>query len=98
MKNIQQVIKIAGLWLLILTVLSGCKKQYLTLTTTEDVNIVDYMRKYPDQFSEYVKILDRTNISPFLNAYGTYTAFAPTNDAIKAYLVKHQQMILIRQL
>ena len=88
MKNIQQVIKIAGLWLLILTVLSGCKKQYLTLTTTEDVNIVDYMRKYPDQFSEYVKILDRTNISPFLNAYGTYTAFAPTNDAIKAYLVE----------
>ena len=88
MKNIQQLIKIAGLWLLILTVLSGCKKQYLTLTTTEDVNIVDYMRKYPDQFSEYVKILDRTNISPFLNAYGTYTAFAPTNDAIKAYLVE----------
>ncbi|MES2329316.1 MAG: fasciclin domain-containing protein [Bacteroidota bacterium] len=88
MKNIQQVVKIAAVWLLMMTVLAGCKKQYLTLTTTEDVNIVDYLRKYPDQFSEYIKILDRTNISPFLNAYGTYTAFAPTNDAIKAYLVE----------
>ena len=88
MKNIKQVIKIAGLWLLMITALSGCKKQSITLTTTEDVNIVDYLRKYPDQFSEYIKILDRTNISPFLNAYGTYTAFAPTNDAIKSYLVE----------
>lgn len=66
--------------------LSGCKKQALDYSTTSDVNIVDYLRKYPEQFSEYVKILDRTNISPFLNAYGAYTCFAPTNDAFKLYL------------
>jgi uncharacterized surface protein with fasciclin (FAS1) repeats len=48
--------------------------------------MVDYMRQNPSQFSELVKILDRTNISPYLNAYGTYTCFAPTNDAIKLYL------------
>ncbi len=65
---------------------TGCKKQALEYTTTSDVNIVDYLRRYPEQFSEYVKILDRTNISPFLNAYGTYTCFAPTNDAFKLYL------------
>ncbi len=65
---------------------SSCRKQALEYTTTSDVNIVDYLRKYPDQFSEFVKILDRTNISPFLNAYGAYTCFAPTNDAIKIYL------------
>jgi len=50
------------------------------------VNIVDYLRKSPDQYSELVKALDKTNISPFLNAYGTYTLFAPTNDAFKIYL------------
>ncbi len=88
MKNIKQVMRIAGLWLLVFTALTGCKKQSITLTTTSDVNIVDYLRKYPDQFSEYVKILDRTNISPFLNAYGTYTVFAPTNDAIRSYLTE----------
>lgn len=68
--------------------LTGCKKQVLDYTTTSDVNIVDYLRRYPDQFSEYVKVLDRTNISPFLNAYGAYTCFAPTNDAFKLYLKK----------
>jgi len=67
---------------------TGCKKQQYTSLTTTDVNIVDYLKRYPDQFSELVKILDRTNISPFLNAYGTYTIFAPTNSAIKLYLQK----------
>lgn len=88
MKRLKQILRIAGLWAILLPAFTGCKKQSITLTTTEDVNIVDYLRKYPDQFSEYVKILDRTNISPFLNAYGAYTAFAPTNDAIKSYLTE----------
>jgi len=65
---------------------TSCRKTQYTFLTTTDVNMVDYMRRYPDQFSELVKILDRTNISPFLNAYGTYTCFAPNNDAIKLYL------------
>ncbi|MBS1564120.1 MAG: fasciclin domain-containing protein [Bacteroidetes bacterium] len=64
----------------------SCRKlQYVSATTT-DVNIVDYLRRYPDQFSDYVKVLERTNIAPFLNAYGAYTCFAPTNDAFKLYL------------
>ncbi|MDE3237082.1 MAG: fasciclin domain-containing protein, partial [Bacteroidota bacterium] len=67
---------------------TSCKKQHYTIETTTDVNIVDYLRKYPDQFSELVKVLDKTNISPYLNAYGAYTIFAPTNDAIKLYLQK----------
>ena len=66
--------------------LFACKKQQFDLLTTTDVNIVDYLRKSPDQYSELVKALDKTNISPFLNAYGTYTLFAPTNDAFKLYL------------
>lgn len=66
--------------------LFACKKQQYDLLTTTDVNIVDYLRKSPDQYSELVKALDKTNISPFLNAYGTYTLFAPTNEAFKIYL------------
>lgn len=65
---------------------TACKKQSIKVTTTNDVNIVDYLRRYPDKFSEFLKVLDRTNISPYLNAYGTYTCFAPTNDAFKLYL------------
>ncbi len=57
--------------------LFACKKQQFDLLTTTDVNIVDYLRKSPDQYSELVKALDKTNISPFLNAYGTYTYLLP---------------------
>jgi len=66
----------------------SCKKTPIQYTTTSDVNIVDYLRRYPDQFSEFVKMLDRANISPFLNAYGAYTCFAPNNAGIAAYLKK----------
>ncbi len=71
-----------------ISIFTGCKKQPPVYNTTSDVNIVDYLRGYPNQFSEFVKILDRTNISPFLNAYGVYTCFAPTNAAFQLYLKK----------
>jgi uncharacterized surface protein with fasciclin (FAS1) repeats len=74
--------------LVVLCINMGCKKQAMQYSTTSDVNIVDYLREYPSQFSEFVKILDRTNISSYLNAYGAYTCFAPTNDAIKLYLTQ----------
>lgn len=67
---------------------SNCKKVALVTSTTEDVNIYGYLQKHPDQFSELTKILDRTGYDGFLNAYGSYTFFAPTNDAIKAYLTE----------
>lgn len=88
MNKVYHIFRSMTICLLVVVFISGCKKQHLTMTTTEDVNIVDYLRRYPEQFSEYVKILDKTNISPYLNAYGTYTAFAPTNDAIKTYLTE----------
>jgi uncharacterized surface protein with fasciclin (FAS1) repeats len=86
MKQFSKLTVLVPAFLLMLVFIIGCKKNNIRELTTEDTNIVDYMRKYPDQFSEFVKILDRTHISPFLNAYGTYTVFAPTNDAIKLYL------------
>ena len=74
--------------LVVVLTITSCTKPPLEYKTTSDVNIVDYLRGYPNQFSEFVKILDRTNISPFLNAYGAYTVFAPTNSAFKLYLKK----------
>ena len=84
--NGKRVMGMAVVACLALFALFSCKKTTIEMSTTEDTNIVDYLRKHPDQFSELVKILDRTNVSPFLNAYGTYTIFAPTNDAISLYL------------
>lgn len=44
---------------------SGCKKADLVTSTTTDVNIYGYLKKNPDQFSEFVKILDRTGYDGF---------------------------------
>lgn len=68
--------------------ISSCKKVELVINTTTDVNIVGYLEKYPDSFSLFKQILDRTGTSAFLNAYGSYTCFAPTNSAVKTYLTK----------
>ncbi|WP_442590964.1 fasciclin domain-containing protein [Pedobacter sp. AW31-3R] len=65
---------------------SGCKKNNYTIATTSDLNITDYLAQHPDQFSEFSSVLKRSEISGVLNAYGTYTIFAPDNDAVKLWL------------
>ena len=48
----------------------------------------DYLHNREDQFSEFLGILGRseTKVLDLLATYGTYTVFAPTNDAVNAYL------------
>jgi uncharacterized surface protein with fasciclin (FAS1) repeats len=82
-------IKPAALLLFIILMVAGlsqCKKINIASLTTEDTNLVGYLEKYPDTYSEFVKVLDRSGTYAYMNAYGAYTMFAPTNDAIKNYL------------
>lgn len=65
---------------------SSCKKANIVTTTTDIVNIYDYLKQHPDQFSSLVRIVDKSGYAGFLNAYGSYTMFAPTNDAVQLYL------------
>jgi len=69
-------------------IMPGCKKQELVYSTTADVNIVGYLDLHPDSFSLFRQILERTDNSAFLNAYGAYTCFAPTNNGVKVWLAK----------
>lgn len=48
----------------------------------------EYLLSNP-QFSKYASIVERAGMMKLLSAYGTYTCFAPTNDAVDAYLSKH---------
>ena len=68
--------------------LGGCKREALVYITTTDTNITSYLDKHPEDFSDLRKILDLTGNASFLNAYGAYTLFAPTNAAIKIYLTE----------
>ncbi len=64
----------------------GCNDPDLQMSTTDDVVITGYFKENDDQFSEFLKILDLSGNSGFLGAYGTYTCFAPTNEAVGRYL------------
>lgn len=67
---------------------AGCKKVKIEQSTTDDVNIVGYLDRNSDSFSLFRQILERTGNASFLNAYGSYTCFAPTNSGVRAYLPK----------
>lgn len=81
----------SGLLILLIStliIIPACKKPDLVINTTSDVNIVGYLEKYPDSFSLFKQILDRTGNTAFLSAYGAYTCFTPTNAGVKTYLQK----------
>jgi uncharacterized surface protein with fasciclin (FAS1) repeats len=86
MKRLKTLIVVVGLCSLAALYLQGCKKEQFTIETTDDVNMTGYFIKYSDSFSLFKQILDRTETSAFLNAYGAYTCFAPTNSGVSRYL------------
>ncbi|MBV7529195.1 fasciclin domain-containing protein [Chitinophaga sp. sic0106] len=80
--------KLFYMMVLICGVFTACTKATLKQSTTEDVNIVGYLRQHPDSFSLFEKVLVRAGYSDYLNAYGAYTCFAPTNSAVQLWLNK----------
>src|SRR5450759_4967462 len=88
MKRISKIKMVIGsmISLMMLIGLSGCIKESLVYNTTTDVNMTAYLDKYPEQFSEFRKILDITETASFLSAYGAYTLFLPDNNALNTYL------------
>lgn len=80
-------------WLALITItlvitafLASCKREQFQVNTTTDVNIMGYLNNGPADFSQLIKILQRTGTDNSLNGYGTYTLFAPNNDAVNQYL------------
>jgi uncharacterized surface protein with fasciclin (FAS1) repeats len=69
---------VLGLW--------GCVRESIQHTTSDTVNITQYLANNPQKFSLLSKVLTISETASFLKAYGSYTMFAPTDDAIKAYL------------
>lgn len=83
-KNSFILVFLAGVFAL--SYLFSCKKLTIVTATTTDVNIYAYLVKNSDKYSEFAKMIEKAGYSDFLNAYGSYTVFAPTNDGVKAFL------------
>ncbi|MCC9165811.1 fasciclin domain-containing protein [Pontibacter harenae] len=90
MKNIigswNSLARITAVCLLMVTMLLGCQEENLEMSTTNDVNMTGYLERYPEQFSEFLKVLEVTGNAGYLGAYGAYTLFAPTNDAVQLFM------------
>ncbi len=67
---------------------SSCKEDIdeSNLYTFTGETIEDYLANRPEQFSDFNYILTRIGYDKILSAYGTYTCFAPTNEAVAEYL------------
>lgn len=67
---------------------------FLTACNSDDVggNLFTFKEKLMGQyldadttFSEFAKLVELTNVKGLLNSYGSYTCFAPTNEAMRAF-------------
>lgn len=54
--------------------------------------VATYLENHPDTYSDFIYILKRGGKFNLLKAYGTYTCFAPTNDAVKRYLIEQDSI------
>ncbi len=48
--------------------------------------VTDYLTNNEEQFSEFIDVLHRAEMWDLLSTYGTFTCFAPTNEAINTWL------------
>lgn len=80
----QRLMKIALVYFLTLAFLN-CSPDKLKETTDDTVNITQYLKDH-EEYSLFLEALEITNYASFMNTYGTYTLFLPTNEAIKQYL------------
>jgi uncharacterized surface protein with fasciclin (FAS1) repeats len=84
--SIKQVMLMVASGIILLACLSSCKREHINYNTTSTVNMYDYLAQNPAKFSLFKQIVDKAGYTSFLNTYGTYTLFAPTNDGVNAYL------------
>ena len=77
-------------------IMIGCQEDIDTSDryVFKDYTALGYLEKHPDTYSQYVQLLhqvpmskiSQTTVAQILSARGNYTVFAPTNEAIQAYL------------
>jgi uncharacterized surface protein with fasciclin (FAS1) repeats len=84
--NVRNLIKVITFCTLAFVFIYSCKQEQYTQSTTDDVNITGYLDRYPDQFSLMTQIIRRSGTAGYLGAYGKFTLFTPTNDAVTAWL------------
>ncbi|MBN2214521.1 MAG: fasciclin domain-containing protein [Bacteroidales bacterium] len=74
--------------------LTTCMEYDYLEETAFDLLIGEYFENNPGEFSLFCEMLSKSNTLSFLKAYGTYTVFAPTNDAVETFLTSKNKTSL----
>lgn len=88
MKTIKYKINAWGYMLTIILILGlsvSCEREEIPIETTQDVLMGEYLEQNPE-LSDFLYLAELTNNLGFINAYGAYTFFIPTNEAFKTFL------------
>ncbi|MCX2679820.1 fasciclin domain-containing protein [Galbibacter sp. EGI 63066] len=80
------LLRLMFLTLLAVVIFNNCSPETYKESTDETLNITEYLKDNTDQYSLFLEILDITGYSEFMNTYGTYTLFLPTNGAVDNYM------------
>lgn len=83
------------LWLFAaLMTLNSCKEEILegARYTFLGDTVASYLEEHEDVYSSFIEILERGGRLSLMKAYGQYTCFAPTNDAIARYLFEQDSI------
>ena len=81
MKNIN----IIALLLLSLTFQACIDDAVQNFRTAEEDGITTYLKKDPERYSEFLKLMQKVGIDALLDARGNYTCFVPDNEAVLRY-------------
>ena len=73
---------------------SSCKEEIDTSNryTFTGHTIASYLSEHEDTYGSFITILQRGGKFNLMKAYGTYTCFAPTNEAIDRYLFEQDSI------
>lgn len=74
-----------SLWTGLLLLLFSCTKEDFTQTTDITPNINTYLAEH-ENYGLFAEAIKRAGAASYLDAWGLYTVFAPTNSAMQAFL------------
>ena len=92
-RNLQTVMACVGVLCIVLCFV-GCKEDIDTSNryTFTGNTVASFLEEHEDLFSDFITILKRGGKYNLMKAYGTYTCFAPTNDAVEQFLVEQDSI------
>lgn len=71
--------------MLMLVFTPSCLDDPMNIDTFHQERMGEFLENRDDQFSEFVNAMKATDVLGLINAYGDYTLFAPTNEAMFQY-------------